>query len=64
MDDKEIIKLAKIINKEFRYPFIEEGMVKAKVTTTKKGKTLSITICGRDIELDGKLNVLGSGTCI
>lgn len=62
MDKKEIRKLCKQINHEFRPPFVPKGTVRA--TPYKNGKGFTLAIGGRDVDFNDKLGVDGAGTCL
>ncbi len=57
---KHIIKLVKVINKEFRPPFVKKDLVKAKYTDSG----FNLRIGGRDVSLDKDFNVTGAGTIL
>lgn len=54
--------LAKIINREFAPPFLEEGTVEAGYRVKKGMGYLAIRIGRRDIEIDEEGTVVGAGT--
>ena len=54
--------LAKVLEEEFRPPFVKEGLVKVKLS--KGGGMLNLKIGVRDIELNSRGQVTGAGTCL
>jgi len=59
---KQLKKIVKIFNREFSKPFLENGIVKAKYY--KEENIINIQIGARDIDIDNRLKVVGSGTCL
>ncbi len=58
----KIEKLKEILDKQFSFPFLPEGMVSTKWIETKKGRELSIQIGRRDVCIDEDGDVIGAGT--
>lgn len=52
------------LNKVFGDPFLPKGFFQASPRGKGKGKGLIIKIGDRDIELDGKAHVVGSGSTV
>lgn len=65
LSKEQMEKLAEIFNDRFGKPYLEEGMVSAKVSEPEQYKGdphLLIYIGRRDIAIDKYLRVTGSGT--
>jgi hypothetical protein len=62
MTKKEIKRLVDNINRNFKPPFVPEGLVQA--TVNKDGKSFTLIIGPRDVDFDDECDVLGAGTCM
>ena len=52
--------LAKVLEEEFRPPFVKDGLVKIRLS--KGGGMLNLKIGARDIDLNSRGQVTGAGT--
>ena len=57
-----LVKLKKIMDRDFGSPFLPEGMVSTKWEGSGDERSLSITINRRDVSVDKDGNVIASGT--
>ena len=57
-----LVKLKKIMDRDFGPPFLPEGMVSTKWEGSGDERSLSITIDRRDVSIDKDGNVIASGT--